>query len=93
MSNDPELAKLRQQMDDVNRRLTSVLHERAQLARRIGAVKRRAGIATNDPDRETVMLQAMLHDAPADGFSADALQTILQTVLQASRDIVGGASD
>lgn len=88
-----ELTALRQQMDDVNRRLTTVLHERAQLARRIGAIKRDAGMATTDPEREAAVLDEMLRDLPADGFDADALATILKAVLQASRDIVASERD
>lgn len=93
MSNTPDLADLRLQMDAVNKQLTAVLHERARIARAIGAVKHKTGSATVDVAREAAMLAEMLHDSPPDGFDPRALETILEVVLQASRDIVAEASE
>lgn len=88
MSNDPELTRLRTEMDGINQRLTDILHARARLARQIGAVKRAAGMTVSDPDREQAMLSEMLRHAPDGGFSRDSLEVILRTVLQASRAVV-----
>ena len=88
MSTDPELTRLRAEMDGINQRLTDVLHERARLARQIGAVKRAAGMTVNDPGREQAMLIKMMRHVPEGGFSRDSLEVILLTVLQASRAVV-----
>ena len=88
MSNAPELDHLRAAMDGVTRQLTDILHERARLARQIGAVKRAAGLNVSDPEREQAMLVEMLRDPPADGFRKESLQTILETVLAESRAVV-----
>ncbi len=85
---DP-LLHLRAEMDDVNRRLCAVLHERARLCRRIAAHKRAAGLPLVDAAREQTMLQALLA-APADGFDAPSLEGILRSVFTASRAIVAG---
>jgi len=88
MTLDPELNRLREQMDDVNRRLLDVLHERGRLARRIGSHKQSAGLAVIDPDREQAMLKTMLHDLPPDGLPRAAIVTILQSVFATSRELV-----
>lgn len=91
MSADPELELLRKQMDDVNRRLVDALHERANVARRIGVHKRAAGLASIDPARELQMRRSLLQDLPADGFSEPALTAILDAVFEQSRRLVQGS--
>lgn len=83
-----ELDALRAAMDVLNRRLVDVLHERARLCRRIGTHKRVHGHTAEDPTRERQMLAALLGPAPADGFAAAELETILRAVFTASRDVV-----
>ena len=90
MSDDPELARLRARMDDVNRRLVAALHERARLCREIGAWKRRRGLPAVDKAREQAMLDAMLGEPPADGFSRGQLEAVLREVFAASRALVEG---
>jgi chorismate mutase/prephenate dehydratase len=90
MASDPELDRLRAAMDVVNRRLVDVLHDRARLCRAIGAWKRAQGLAAADPGREHEMLQALLRDAPGDGFAPAQLAAILQQVFTASRALVTG---
>ena len=88
MTTDPELNRLRQQMDAVNQRLLDVLHERARLSRRIGSHKQSEALAVVDQVREQSMLKTLLHDLPPDGFPEDAITTILQSVFAASRELV-----
>lgn len=83
-----ELDALRAAMDVLNRRLVDVLHERARLCRRIGALKKVHGHAAADPTREREMLAALLAASPADGFAPAALEPILRAVFTASRDVV-----
>lgn len=88
MTDDAELAQLRAQMDEVNRRLVGVLHDRARLCRQIGSWKRRHGVAAIDPAREQAMLAAALEALPPDGFSREQLAAVLRAVFLASREVV-----
>ncbi len=88
MQDEGELERIRAAIDVCNRRLAAVLHERARLVRRIGAVKSARGIAAVDAEREQRMLAAVLRDLPPDGFAPDALAAIFAAVFAASRGLV-----
>jgi chorismate mutase len=88
MEASQELATLRLAIDEVNHRLAAVLHERAALAHRIGACKRRHGLPLADPTREAAMLAQVRTIAAASGFDADAIARIFATVFAESRAIV-----
>jgi 3-deoxy-7-phosphoheptulonate synthase/chorismate mutase len=90
---DPELNRLREQMDDVNQRLLDVLHERARLSRRIGSHKQSEALAVVDPVREQAMLKTLLHNLPPDGLPKAALAAIMQSVFAASRELVASPKD
>lgn len=83
-----ELDALRAAMDVLNRRLVDVLHERARLCRRIGALKKVHGQAAADPTRERQMLAALLGPGATDGFAPAELEPILRAVFAASRAVV-----
>ncbi|MCU0867576.1 MAG: chorismate mutase [Planctomycetes bacterium] len=88
MSSAPELDKLRAAIDDVNRRLVALLHERGRLCRTIGSWKRAHGVPAADPDREAAMRDALLRELPPDGYERDQLDRILQALFAASRALV-----
>ena len=88
MTEDPELARLRAAIDELNSRLCTLLHERARLCRRIGAWKRGRGLVAVDPKREQAMLAAALAGAPADGLPAPQLEQVLRALFAASRPLV-----
>lgn len=52
-----ELAEIRQEIERVDRALVDLIAQRVQLARRIGAVKRSAGLPTLDPPREAAVVR------------------------------------
>ncbi|MBL8728788.1 MAG: chorismate mutase [Planctomycetes bacterium] len=81
-----ELEQLRAAMDVCNARLAAVLHERARLARTIGAWKRARGRGLADPAREASMLAAL--PTPAGGFDRAALQRIFALVFAESRALL-----
>jgi chorismate mutase len=87
MPTDDELDRLRAAIDVCNRRLVAVLHERAQLVRRIGACKAARRLPPVDPAREAAMLAAACAQVPADGYPTAALRTILAAVFAASRPL------
>lgn len=87
-----ELEDLRIGIDDINRRLVELLHERGRLCRAIGAWKQRHGVPAADPDREAAMRAELLRELPADGYERPQLDAILQAVFAASRSLVNGAN-
>ena len=52
-----ELARIRDEMEKIDRSLVELIAQRVQLARRIGAVKRSAGLPTLDPPREAAVVR------------------------------------
>jgi chorismate mutase len=88
MSPRSDLDDLRLAIDDVNRRLVALLHERGRLCRAIGAWKRQHGRPAVDPDREAAMRDALLRELPPDGYERAQLDAILQALFAASRDLV-----
>jgi chorismate mutase len=88
MEADDELRELRAAMDVCNRRLAGVLHERARLARTIGAWKRQRGMALADAWREAAMLVQVGELASTAGFDMHALQRIFAQVFAESRALV-----
>ncbi len=55
------LDKLRRQIDRIDSRLLALLNRRAELARRIGAVKKKHGLPIFDGKRERAVLERLLH--------------------------------
>lgn len=93
---DPEppadLAPLRAEIDDVDRRLLELLDRRARAALRIGEIKRARRLPVYAPDREAVVL-ARAAQAAADGhaFPAEALTAIYRAIIGATRALEGHA--
>ena len=85
-----EVQQLRAAMDAVNSVLVLVLHQRAQMCRRIAACKVRLGLPLVDEARERAMLEAMLREDPGhdEGFPPAALERIVRAVLAESRALV-----
>jgi chorismate mutase len=52
-----ELARIRDEIEKIDRSLVELIAQRVQLARRIGAVKRTAGLPTLDPPREAAVVR------------------------------------
>jgi chorismate mutase len=64
-----ELAHIREEIEKIDRSLISLIAERVKLARRVGAVKRAAGLPTLDPPREAAVVRragALARDAGLD---------------------------
>ncbi len=53
----PELSQLRDEIERIDRQLIQVMAERVQLARRVGAAKRAAGLPTLDQAREAAVIR------------------------------------
>ncbi len=88
MQPDEELHRLRAAVDDCNRRLVTLLQERAAAAVAIGRWKAAHGRAALDPAREAQMLAAIA-GAPGDGpLDAAALQRVFEALLVETRRLV-----
>jgi len=52
-----ELALIRTEIEQIDRSLIDLIAQRVRLARRVGAVKRAAGLPTLDPPREAAVVR------------------------------------
>jgi chorismate mutase len=52
-----ELARIREEIEGIDRALIDLIAQRVKLARRVGAVKRAAGLPTLDPPREAAVVR------------------------------------
>jgi chorismate mutase len=52
-----ELSRIRDEIENIDRALIDLIAQRVQLARRIGVVKRTAGLPTLDPPREAAVVR------------------------------------
>lgn len=80
------LETLRNTIDDLDKRLVSLLNERAQAAVEIGKVKAGIGKATYDPARERAVLDKIdaLNAGP---LSKGAIEEIYACIITACREI------
>jgi chorismate mutase/prephenate dehydratase len=82
----PSLAALRTKIDRIDRELVTLMNERAELARRIGGVKKASGQETYDPAREEIVLDRVAA-SNAGPLSDDSLKAIYRELISGSRAI------
>ena len=71
-----ELQNLREQIDQVDKTLLSLLAKRMQLVAEVGEVKNRHGLPIYAPDREAAMLASRRNEAEKMGISADLIEDV-----------------
>ncbi len=81
-----ELDRLRQQMDEINMQLLELLSQRAELAQRIGEVKKTQGIHRFDPVRERNMLEKLTEVNPGP-FDDDTIRHLFKQIFKAALDL------
>ncbi|MBG3014580.1 bifunctional chorismate mutase/prephenate dehydrogenase [Proteus faecis] len=79
-----ELQGLREQIDQVDKSLLSLLAKRMQLVAEVGEVKNRYGLPIYAPDREAAMLASRRNDAQMMGISPDLIEDVLRRVMRES---------
>lgn len=79
-----ELQGLREQIDQVDKSLLSLLAKRMQLVAEVGEVKNRYGLPIYAPDREASMLASRRNDAQMMGISPDLIEDVLRRVMRES---------
>ena len=67
----PELGRLREEIEQIDRRLIEVIAERVRLAREVGKEKRAAGLPTLDPGREAAVVRRAVTLARDAGLECD----------------------
>jgi chorismate mutase len=76
-----DLAAIRRQIDDVDRRLVSLLAERARLVDGVVRYKRAHHMAVVDRGREDQMLARIAGLAKEDGVDPRVAQQVLRTII------------
>jgi chorismate mutase len=77
----PDLADIRQQIDDVDRRLVLLLGERARLVEGVVRYKRSHHMAVVDRAREDRMLARIADLAKEEGVDPRVAQQVLRTII------------
>ncbi|MFP4322628.1 MAG: chorismate mutase, partial [Anaerolineales bacterium] len=75
--------ELRQEIDDINLQILSLLNRRATIASEIGQVQQQLGTRFYDPEREAEMLQALEH-ANQGPFSNDTIKALFKEIFRAT---------
>jgi chorismate mutase len=80
------LAQLRDEIDGIDAAILELLAQRAELVLRVGEVKRGAGIAVYDRDREQRILERLggLAREPLDQLT---VRCVFERIIEASRQI------
>jgi chorismate mutase / prephenate dehydratase len=85
-ANAPELLKLREQIDAVDRELIALLNRRAQLALEVGEVKKREGSVVFRPEREAQVIDNIksINQGP---LRSDSVAPIWREIMSACRSL------
>ena len=79
-----ELNALRDQIDEVDQQLVTLLARRLELVAGVGEVKSRHGLPIYAPDRKAAMLAKRRAEATAKGVPADLIEDVLRRVMRES---------
>lgn len=83
---DPaDLARLREEIERIDRALIHLIAERVRLARAVGAAKRAAGMPTLDPAREAVIIRRSGTLAREAGLAEEDVREIFWHLVGLSR--------
>lgn len=80
------LEVLRREIDEIDRRLFSLLARRMAVVREIGGVKRSQGLPVGDPVREA-LLKAKLKELSAGVLESWHVEELASVIIRISRDL------
>lgn len=83
----PELAEIRDEIERIDRSIVELIAQRVQLARRVGTVKRSAGLPTLDPPREAAVVRRAGALAREAGLDDEDVRYIFWHLIGLSRRI------
>jgi chorismate mutase len=81
---DPDLAVLRQRIDDVDRRILALVAERVRIVFDVAEFKRQRGLPVYDPERERTMLDSLTALAPPE-LEPQTVRRIFERLIDESR--------
>lgn len=81
----PALAEMREELGAIDAELITLLSRRIEMARRIGAAKRAANLATLDTRREAQVVAAAAKRARVAGLSEEAVRDIFWPIVAMCR--------
>lgn len=84
MTTDVRLESLRQQIDELDGQLISLLAQRMLLSRQIGLHKRQAGLPALQPQRFSQLLQRLREQAAQQQLNPDFVDALYQLIHQES---------
>ena len=76
----------RNEIDIIDQKIVRLIGQRTRIVRKIGSIKRNAGLPAADPDRERRVLGNICGCDP-DGLSDEAIMRIFKEILRESRRI------
>jgi len=79
-----DLARIRDEIDRVDRDLINLLARRRDLVARVAGLKQRNGLPVYVPEREAAMLRARAEEAESQGVSPGLVQDILRRIMRES---------
>jgi chorismate mutase-like protein len=80
------LARCREQIDEIDRQLVTLLNERTCIVEEIGRVKREARMAIYEPKRETQVFDN-INDSNRGPLDADGLKRIFERIIDEMRRV------
>jgi chorismate mutase len=80
----PELEQLREQIDEVDRRILELVAERVRIVLRVGDIKRELDLAVYDPERERRLLAKLTELAP-EPLDATTVRRVFERLIDESR--------
>jgi len=81
-----DIAELRKRIDELDRRLVTLLNERAQCAHEIGKLKRNSEMPIYEPDRERIIYQNITRNNPGP-LSETQLRQVYERLIDVMRQI------
>src|SRR5690625_5681837 len=82
-----DINKLREELDQINLDILSLINDRAKLVQQIGKIKQKQGIKRFDPVREREMLNHILenHDGP---FVHSTIEHLFKEIFKAGLELI-----
>lgn len=76
---DEELENLREEIDSIDKEIVSLIERRVEVAKKIGVIKRKKGLAVSDPAREKQVLKNASSETGLDkGFVKNLFKSIME---------------
>ncbi len=82
-----ELARLRAEIEQVDRAMIRLIAQRVGLARRVGAVKHKAGLPALDPGRESAVIRRVSELARDEGAPEEDIRSLYSYIIGMSRRV------